>query len=160
MSGGWFRSLALLVLLHLAGWASSNQSSASLSSELLTTVKTLYHGEQWEAVLRLIPASANETPELDYYRGLALARLQRWEEARQAFESGRQKSPADKRFPLELAGVFFQMHNLPDAKAHLAAALKLDSQDAYAHEFLASIHLLEGNLEAAIQHWNRVGRPR
>src|SRR5947209_17633385 len=52
------------------------------------------------------------------------------------------------------------MHDLPDAKAHLAAALKLDSQDPYAHQFLASIYFLEGNLEAAIQHWNRGGRPR
>src|SRR5438876_2211014 len=147
MSGDWSRSLALVFLFHFPTWASQlpAQTPPPATSEILATIKNLYQGEQWEAVLKLVPPSPDQIPELDYYRGMALARLQRWQEAREAFESGRQKSPADKRFPLELAGVSFQMHDLPDAKAHLAAALKLDSQDPYAHQFLASIYFLEGN---------------
>src|SRR5881409_2409796 len=37
--------------------------------------------------------------------------------------------------------------------------LKLDPQDSYGQEFLASVYFLDGNLEAALQHWNRVGKP-
>src|SRR5437867_2706540 len=51
--------------------AEGRTHATCISNEPLATVKTLYHGEQWEAVLRLIPASSNETAELDYYRGMA-----------------------------------------------------------------------------------------
>ncbi|PYV44887.1 MAG: hypothetical protein DMG06_04565, partial [Acidobacteria bacterium] len=162
MSGDWFRSLALVLLFHSLTWASQlpSQTPTPAASELLAAIKNLYQGEQWEAVLKLAPVSPDQIAELDYYRGMALARLQRWEEARKAFEAGEKKSPTDKRFPLELAGISFQTQNFSQAKAHLAQALKLDQQDSYAYEFLASLYFLEGNLEAAIKYWNRVGKPK
>ena len=162
MSGDWSRSLALVFLFHFPTWASQlpAQTPPPATSEILATIKNLYQGEQWEAVLKLVPPSPDQIPELDYYRGMALARLQRWQEAREAFESGEKKSPTDKRFPLELAGISFQTKSFSQAKAHLARALKLDGQDSYAYEFLASLYFLEGNLEAAIKYWNRIGKPK
>ncbi|MGE5326102.1 MAG: tetratricopeptide repeat protein, partial [Deltaproteobacteria bacterium] len=97
--------------------------------------------------------------EVDYCRGMALARLQRWDEAKQAFERGRRKNPRDKRFPIELAGVAFKQGREGDAKSCLHAALKLDPSDEYAANFLATLYLLDGNLEAALQSWNKAGKP-
>jgi hypothetical protein len=99
-------------------------------------------------------------PELDFLHGLALARLEKWDEARLAFEAGSRKSPRDSRFPVELAGVAYRQNNFRAAKNHLRDALSLNPQDAYAREFLATIYFLEGNLEAALKYWNPEGKPR
>lgn len=96
----------------------------------------------------------------EFTRGMALAREQRWEEARQAFEDGRRKEPLDKRFPLELAGVAFRQMDYRAAKRYLGRALQLDPGDSYAAGFLATIYLLEQNTEAALEYWNRAGEPR
>lgn len=37
--------------------------------------------------------------------------------------------------------------------------MNLDPRDAYANDFLATLYLLEGNTEAAVKYWNRVGKP-
>lgn len=98
--------------------------------------------------------------EADYQRGMALAREQRWEEARQALEAGRSKAPSDQRFPLELAGIAFKQKDYPAAKDNLRVALDLDPNNAYAADFLGTVYLLEGNTEAALKYWNRIGKPR
>ena len=131
------------------------------SVELLPTVKRLYAEKRWDEIVRLAPVSSPEQPaELDYYRGMALARLERWKEAKEAFESGRQKQPQDKRFPTELAGVAFKQQNFTEATAELRRALRLDSGDRYAVDFLATVYLLEGNVEAALDRWNRIEKPQ
>lgn len=101
-----------------------------------------------------------DSADLDYARGMALAREQRWQEAAVAFRSGLKKAPEDKRFPLELAGVAFRLDDLAAAKRHLKRALRLDPRDSYAHDFLATIYFLEDNLDAALRYWNRAGKPR
>src|SRR5207245_6852395 len=63
----------------------------------------------------------------------------------------------DKRFPLELAGIAYKTNKYSEAKTNLRRALRLDEDDAYANDFLATIYLLEDNLEAALKYWNRVG---
>ncbi|HWR53245.1 MAG TPA: tetratricopeptide repeat protein [Bryobacteraceae bacterium] len=96
----------------------------------------------------------------DYARGLTLAREARWVEARAAFEAGAKKAPHDPRFPSGLAGLAYRQGNRGEAKAHLRHALTLAPVDSYANEFLGTIYLLEGNTEAALEVWNRIGRPR
>jgi hypothetical protein len=91
---------------------------------------------------------------------LALARLEKWDEARLAFEAGSRKSPQDPRFPVELAGVAYKQKNFRIAKNQLRRGLVLNPQDAYSREFLATIYFLEGNLEAALKYWNPEGKPR
>ncbi len=90
---------------------------------------------------------------------MALARLGRFEEARAALTSGERKDPRDKRFPIELAGLAYQRKDLPAAQTHLKRALWLDPNDRYANDFLATVYFLRHNLEAALQHWNRIGKP-
>ena len=42
----------------------------------------------------------------------------------------------------------------------LRGALRLAPDDSYIPEFLGTIYLLEGNLEAALKYWNRLEKPR
>lgn len=123
-------------------------------------VKQLYDAGRWKEVIRLTPAGPDQSAELDYYRGMALARLGRLSEARHSLTDGRRKSPRDKRFPLELAGVAFKQQDFRGAKRQLEAALHLDPCDRYALDFLATVYLLDGNLDAALKYWNRIGKPR
>jgi hypothetical protein len=95
-----------------------------------------------------------------YERGMDLARAGSWREAHDEFLAGRIESPRDKRFPLELAGVEYRLGNRNGARHYLQAALELDPRDPYANDFLATIFFLDGNTEAALVYWNRVGKPR
>lgn len=106
------------------------------------------------------PLVAFQDTEDSYRRGMELARSGRWEEARAAFEAGAVANPLDKRFALELAGIAFKRNDFGSAKRHLRTALALDPKDRYANDFLGTIFLLDGNLEAALKYWNRIGKPR
>lgn len=105
-------------------------------------------------------AVSHRSAELEYYHGLALAHLERWDDARKAFLVGRRALPHDKRFPTELAGVAFKQKQYSRAAAYLRAALRLDPKDAYLNDFLGTVYFLQGNLEAALKYWNRVDKPR
>jgi hypothetical protein len=151
-------ALFLALLLCLA--ASVSGQTCSTPAELLSAIKQLYAEQRWEEIAQMVQPSPNHPAELDYLRGMSLARLQHWEEAQEAFATGQRKAPRDKRFPIELAGIAFKRKVYPEAKAHLKQALHLDPQDPYVADFLATIFLLEGNLEAALKYWNRIGKPQ
>jgi tetratricopeptide (TPR) repeat protein len=127
---------------------------------LLVQIKQLSAQEHWQEIVHLVEASPQHSAELDYYHGIALARLARWREARLAFQAGSRLQPKDKRFPLELAGIAFKQKNYHEAVSYLHRALKLDPADPYGNEFLASVYFIQGNLQAALKYWNRVGKPR
>ncbi|MCU1335309.1 MAG: hypothetical protein JWO19_890 [Bryobacterales bacterium] len=95
-----------------------------------------------------------------YERGMELARASSWAEAHNEFLAGSIESPRDKRFLLELAGVEYKLGDRNGARHFLRAALQLDPNDAYANDFLATLYFLDGNVDAALQYWNRFGKPR
>ena len=111
-------------------------------------------------LLLLLGVQASAAAASEYDRGMALARSGKWAEAERSFRAGQSKDPRDKRFSLELAGIAFKRQDFADAKAHLRYALTLDPADAYANDFLATLYLLDDNLEAALKYWNRAGKPR
>ena len=74
--------------------------------------------------------------------------------------AGQKMAPNDKRFPVELAGVAFKQKKYGEAENDMQRALRLDAKDEYANEFLATVYFLEGNLEAALKYWNRIGKPQ
>jgi hypothetical protein len=121
--------------------------------------KQLFEQERWPELVQLLHQGPRNSADLNYYYGVALAHLQRWEEAGMALSAGQRLAPNDKRFPIELAGVAFKQKNYGEARRDLHRALQLDAKDAYANEFLATIYFLEGNLEAALKYWNRTGKP-
>jgi tetratricopeptide (TPR) repeat protein len=132
---------------------------AAGSDQAVGSVRHLYEGGKWAEtveVWRVLPVSP---PALDYYAGMALARLGRFDEARKALELGRRKDPADKRFSIELAGLAYQRRDFAAAKTDLKRALRLDPGDRYASDFLATLYFLEQNLDAALEYWNRIGKP-
>ncbi len=147
-------------LLFLCFSASPENPMLQVEADHIALAKRLYAEERWDEIVQFGPDAPDDSAELDFYRGLALARLHRWAEAKAAFEAGRKKQPGDKRFLIELAGVAYQSKDFSEAKAYLKQALRLYPADAYANNFLATVYLLQGNLEAALQYWNRIGRPQ
>ena len=95
-----------------------------------------------------------------FERGMYLARAEQWEQARAAFARAQTAAPFDKRFPLELAGVEYRLGRHAAAQSHLRRALRLDPSDEYGNDFLATLYYLDGNYEAALVYWNRIGKPR
>ena len=152
------RLILLLLLLFVPGPAPSQTTRAP--ADQIAELKKLYDAGRWSDVVQAVPESSDEPADLELYRGLALAQLQRWEEARKAFEAGLVRNPRDARFLVELAGIDYRENRLSRAKKELRRALIITPWDAYANDFLASIYFLQGNLEAALKYWNRTGKPK
>ncbi len=155
----WMRATIILLILAFSSFPLRAQTSLS-DPKPLAEIKQLFAEGRWQEIVRLAEIEAERSADLDYYYGTALARLERWDDARRAFQNGLRQQPRDKRFPLELAGVSFKQKNYAEAGDYLRRALRLDPADTYANDFLASIYFLRGNLEAALKYWNRVSKPR
>ena len=154
--GCLIRFFLIFFFLSTAGFAQDLGPEASR----LAAAQSAFDAGRWDEAARLSQGPADQPAELDFLRGLALSRLEKWDEAKVAFETGARKSPRDSRFPVELAGIAYKQKNLRLAKQDLRTALNLNPDDAYAQEFLATIYFLEGNLEAALKFWNLEDKPR
>ena len=147
--------LALTILLAVAGFA-----SAQAQVDPTPNAKQLFEQDPGSELAQLLRQAPRNSADLNFYYGVALAHLERWAEAGKALSDGQRLAPNDKRFPIELAGVAFKQKKYGEAKKYLHRALHLDPKDEYANEFLATIYFLQGNLEAALKYWNRVGKPQ
>ena len=152
------RLIFLLLLLFLPIRVSAQAGDPA--AERLSEIKTLYEAGNWDGVVRAAAQSPDQPADLFLYRGLALARLERWDEAKAAFSAGREKAPGDPRFLIELAGIAYREKQFARAKQELRRALAMNPKDDYANNFLASIYFQEGNLEAALKYWNRARKPK
>lgn len=79
--------------------------------------------------------------------------------AEELLTRGARAFPRDPRFPTELAGIAFLGQRHAEARRHLHRARRLGSTDPYVAEFLGTLYLLEGNVEAALRLWGPMGRP-
>ncbi|HVA01612.1 MAG TPA: hypothetical protein VMV34_08160 [Terriglobia bacterium] len=149
------QALSLCILLAVSTAARGQKASPHNSN-----LNRLHAQKQPDNHLCSVADSSSRSADLDYERGMALAHLERWNEAKQAFAAGQGQYPQDKRFPIELAGIAFKQKRLGEAKKDLHRALSLDPNDSYALNFLATLYFLEGNLAAALKYWNRVGKPQ
>ena len=149
---------AAAVLLIFIGLSFPLRAQTS-DPDSLVRIKQLVAEERWQEIVRIVEAEAAPSADLNYYYGIALARLERWGDAENAFERGGTQQPRDKRFPVELAGIRFKQKKYGEAADHLQRALRLDPADKYANDFLGSVYFLQGNLEAALKYWNRVSKP-
>jgi tetratricopeptide (TPR) repeat protein len=125
----------------------------------LQHVERLYAEGRDQELVDLVPASPEISADFDLYRGLALARLGRLEEAKAALAEGHAKAPRRERFLVEMAGVDFKRNDFGTAKNELQEALQLAPGDEYARNFLATLFFLEDNLDAALENWNKLGQP-
>jgi tetratricopeptide (TPR) repeat protein len=159
-AGGAAVRRLILLLLFLSFQASAPSGAAGSTTDRISEVKRLYDAGRWSEVLQAVPEASEEAADLQLYRGLALAQLQRWDEAGKTFAAGLVRNPRDTRFLDELAGIAYREKHFSIAKGELFRALAIDPQDNYANNFLASIYFLEDNLEAALKYWNRTSRPK
>ncbi|MHB1796306.1 MAG: tetratricopeptide repeat protein [Acidobacteriaceae bacterium] len=150
----------MFLLLLMPGHAGAQTTGATASADQAAQVKALYDAGRWEDVVQAVPESPQEPADLELDRGLALAQLGRFDEAERTLEAGHAGHPRDARFLEEMAGIAYRDKRFSRAKKELRRALALQPNDAYASNFLASIYFLEGNLEAALKYWNRVGKPK
>jgi len=132
---------------------------AHAQTDQAAKAKQLFEQEHWQELTQLLEHAPRASADLNYYYGVALAHLERLPEARSALLAGARLAPNDKRFPIELGGVAFKQKDFTRAKQYLHRALRLDPQDPYVNDFLATIYYLDSNLEAALKYWNRVGKP-
>jgi tetratricopeptide (TPR) repeat protein len=153
-----FVILSIAAVLAL-GLSTSAQDTASDQARL-PAAQSAFDASHWDEAAKLARGPAGQSPELDFLAGLALARLEKWDEAKVAFAAGFRKAPGNPQFLVELAGISYKQQDFRTAKQNLHAALRLNPRDSYSREFLATIYFLEGNLEAALQHWNLVDKPR
>jgi tetratricopeptide (TPR) repeat protein len=157
--GASVRKLIFFLVVFCLPGPGFSQSAPSTTDEI-SAIKQLYNLGRWDDVVQAVPESPDESRDLELYRGLALAHLQRWGEARAAFEAGLVRNPGDARYLIELAGIAYRQRQFSIAKRELRRALAINPLDDYANTFLASIYFLEDNLEAALKYWNRTGRPQ
>jgi tetratricopeptide (TPR) repeat protein len=144
------RSMVVLLLAgSLLSWAQDAASEQQLAKE-----------ERWSELVERLAPMTSRSADQEFEYGMALAQLQRWDDARAALIRGSRLQPGHKRFPIELAGIAFKQKKTGRAVQYLHRALRLDPHDDYANEFLATIYFLRGNIEAAVKYWNRLGRPK
>src|SRR6267378_5190291 len=148
-----------LVAALALGLPAFAQDAASGQARL-PAAQSAFDAGRWEEAAKLAQGPRDQSPEFDFLAGLALARLEKWDESKQAFDAGFRKTPGDPRFLVELAGIAYQQKDFRTAKNNLHAALQLNPRDSYSREFLATIFFLEGNLEAALKYWNPLDKPR
>lgn len=122
-------------------------------------LQSLADAQRWNEIVASLQPISPRSAAMDFYLGLAFAQLGRLAEAQGAFESGRSLAAADPRFPVELAGIAFKQKSYALAARRLRLALALAPGDTYTIDFLGTVYFLEGNLEAALKYWNRVGKP-
>jgi tetratricopeptide (TPR) repeat protein len=133
--------------------------AAPAAAELAARVQSLYESGEYEKAIAEAETAGNPSADLVFYHGLALARLERYGQARVVLETGRQRNPYDKRFPLELAGVAYRQRRFAEARSFLRKALQLDPSDEYGNDFLGTLYLTGGDLAAALKYWNRIDKP-
>ena len=133
--------------------------SVQATPEVEGAVRAMYERGDWTGAIRAASEANAPSKDLYLYQGLALARLDRLDEAEGLFLRARQIYPKDPRFALELAGISYRNKDFAAAKNYLLEALRLSPADNYGNDFLASVYILERNLEAALKYWNRIGQP-
>ena len=115
--------------------------------------------QDWAGVIGLAQALPAPAADDQFAFGMALAHLGRLAEAEPALRTGERQCPGDKRFPTELGGVAFEQKHYAAAAQWLRRARRLDRKDAYVSDFLGTVYFLSGNLDAALENWNRVQKP-
>ena len=146
--------LLIVACCILSAFASNPQADCSVDQ-----IKHLSAQQRWQEVVEFAPCVTPPSADVQFDYGTALAKLERWADASNAFRAGQRLAPTDKRFPQELAGIAFKQKKYAEAVQNLRDALRLDPGDNYTNDFLATVYFLQGNLEAALKYWNRVQKP-
>jgi tetratricopeptide (TPR) repeat protein len=135
-------------------------ASGAVGSQIDSEIQQRFSEKNWNQVVRLAESLGPRSADTNFAYGMALAHLSRWQDARAALLAGHRLCPRQERFPLELAGIAFQLKHNPEAAHWLLMALHLEPSDEYANNFAGTVYLLMGNTSAALKYWNRVNKPQ
>src|SRR5256885_13836921 len=119
--------LAAVLVLRFPAFA---QNPAS-DQVRLPAVQSAFDAGQWEEAAKLARGPADQSPDFDFLAGLALARLEKWDEAQLAFDAGFRKAPGESRFLAELAGGADHAKAFWTAKSTPPATPKANALAAY-----------------------------
>lgn len=114
-------------------------------------------GRPAEAVRVTEPYAGGSEPDLDVLtaRGMALARLGRFEEAHSTFEAARRADPSAALTLVNLGTVHLMAGEREAARRAFDAALAIDAGVARAHNSLGVMAMTEGRAEEAVERWKR-----
>jgi len=147
---------AFLFLCSLSVFAAQADSSGQAT---LQQAERFASQHRWQEIADLLGGVKSRSADEDFYYATALAHLGRLGAAERAFAAGQKLAPSDARFPTELAGIAFTQKRYARAAHLLRRTIALSPHDVYANNFLGTVYYLEGNVEAALKYWNRVGKP-
>lgn len=149
----------LVRVFVLLVFAASAALGVAQSNQLRSESTQLYDAHQWDELIQKLAPLPDRSADLDLYYGVALANRERLSEARDVLLLGHKLQPSDSRFQVELGGIAFKEKKYAEATDWLMEANHLNPDDAYINDFLGTLYYLQGNPEAALKYWNRVGRP-
>src|SRR5260370_8043641 len=115
--------ILLLVAVLALGLPAFAQDPASDKARL-PAAQSAFDAGHWEEAAKLARGPADQSPEFDFLAGLALARLEKWDEAKLAFGAGFRKSPADPRFLVDLPRISSNQKDYQTPKTTLHRPLK------------------------------------
>jgi tetratricopeptide (TPR) repeat protein len=157
----WLLLALLIVASNLAG--AFGQCTAPASARDLSpanaAIQQRFNEKNWNEVAQLAAPLETRSADAEFAYGMAMAHLQRWDDARAALLAGHRACPQQERFAVELAGVDFRLKRYPEASRWLRSALRISPSDEYANNFAGTVYLLMGNVDAALKYWNLVHRP-
>jgi tetratricopeptide (TPR) repeat protein len=141
------------------GQCAAEPSSIHAASPLEAEILQQFSEKNWPEVIRLVAQLPARSADVDFAYGMALAHMERWQDAHSALLAGHRKCVQQERFPVELAGVAFELKHYSEAARWLRNALRINPHDDYANNFAGTVYLLMGNINAALKYLNRVQKP-
>jgi len=142
---------AVLVLLLAAcpGFAQADEARQAIEQ-----------GENVRAV-NILSAALADRPAPDTYLllGIAYSNMKEWQKAQDVLREGSERYPDDPRFFNQLADFYLANNDSESARAALRGALRVDPDNAYASDLLATVDMSEGEVQSALRMWNKSGRP-
>ncbi len=164
VNGAWVLIAASLFVLMLsraahAQCAAKPVASSAEATPVETEILQHFNEKDWLEVIRLAAPLPSRSADVDFAYGMALAHMERWQDARSALLAGHRKCMQQERFAVELAGIAFELKHYPEASDWLRNALHINPHDDYANSFAGTVYLLMGNINAALKYLNRVRKP-
>src|SRR3970282_1381161 len=144
--------MTAILLFSLPAWSQNDAIGEARAA--------MTRGEYARAA-HLLSAAIAENPSADayVYLGISYAHTREWVQAEETLKEGASRYPEDPRFHNELAGVYLAANDLDRARQSLKQALTVDPANKYAGDLLATVDMSMGNVEGALEAWNRDGRP-
>src|SRR5712691_8734240 len=103
------KGFVIFFLVVLLAWGSTAFAQDPPSDQnRFPAAQSAFDAGHWEEAAKLARGPADQSPDFDFLAGLALARLEKWDEAKLAFDAGVRKAPGDSRFLVELAGIAYK----------------------------------------------------